>query len=62
MSKKTGGFAYVNWCRNVECENKIKDELGLKSRCIPFENQEPDGKCICCNQTAKTKIYFGKQY
>lgn len=62
MSKKTGGFAYVNWCGNVECENKIKDELGLKSRCIPFENQEPDGKCICCNQTAKTKIYFGKQY
>lgn len=62
MSKKPGGFAYVNWCGNVECENKIKDELGLKSRCIPFENQEPDGKCIYCNQTAKTKIYFGKQY
>lgn len=62
MAKETGGFAYVNWCGNVECENKIKDDLGLKSRCIPFENHEPDGKCICCGGTAKTKIYFGKQY
>ncbi len=62
MSKKQGGFAYVNWCGNVECENKIKDDLGLKSRCIPFENHEPDGKCICCGEEAITKIYFGKQY
>ena len=62
MSKKNGGFAYVNWCGNVECENKIKDDLGLKSRCIPFENTEPDGKCVCCGKDAKTKIYFGKQY
>ena len=62
MSKASGGFAYVNWCGDVSCENKIKDDLGLKSRCIPFENNEPDGKCICCGQEAKTKIYFGKQY
>ena len=62
MSQKSGGFAYVNWCGNVECENKIKDDLGLKSRCIPFENTDPDGLCVCCNKDAKTKIYFGKQY
>lgn len=62
MSKKAGGFAYVNWCGRVECENKIKDDLGLKSRCIPFEDHEPDGKCICCGEEATTKIYFGKQY
>ncbi|MBO5475945.1 MAG: proline--tRNA ligase [Bacilli bacterium] len=62
MSEKTGGFAYVNWCGKAECENKIKDDLGLKSRCIPFENHEPDGKCICCGEDAITKIYFGKQY
>ena len=62
MSKKPGGFAFVNWCGDVSCENKIKEDLGLKSRCIPFENYEPDGKCICCGEDAKTKIYFGKQY
>ena len=43
---------------------KIKDELGLKSRCMPFDNNLPTGdkKCICCGKDAKTKIYWAKQY
>ena len=56
------GFALVNWCGNVECEDKIKEELGLKSRCIPENISDPDGACIVCGKDAKTKIYFGKQY
>ena len=56
------GFALVNWCGNVECENKIKDELGLKSRCIPEGMSDTDGNCIVCGKEAITKIYFGKQY
>ena len=65
--KKTAskpGFIYSNWCGDVSCENKIKDELGLKSRCMPFEGAEPDGdkKCVCCDKDAKTKIYWAKQY
>lgn len=58
------GFIYTNWCGDELCENKIKDELGLKSRCIPFEDNEPTGnkKCICCDKDAKTKIYWAKQY
>ena len=62
LSKKEGGFAYVNWCGNVECENKIKEDFGLKSRCILLGDNKIDGKCICCNKDAITKIYFGKQY
>lgn len=62
IAQNKPGFALVNWCGNVECENKIKDDLGLKSRCIPFGFEEPDGKCVVCNKEAKTKIYFGKQY
>lgn len=63
LSKKPG-FIYTNWCGNVDCENKIKDDLGLKSRCIPFDNNEPDGnkKCVCCGNDATTKIYWAKQY
>lgn len=61
MGKQTGGFAYVNWCGDVSCEEKIKNDCGLKSRCIPFDNKV-DGPCICCGNKATTKIYFGKQY
>ena len=61
---KKPGFTYANWCGNQECELKIKEEYGIKTRCIPFENNEPDGdkKCVCCGKDAKTKIYFAKQY
>ncbi len=64
IAKNKNGFIYTNWCGNVECENKIKDDLGLKSRCIPFENNKPtsDEKCICCGNKATTKIYWAKQY
>ena len=56
------GFIKINWCGDVACENKIKDEIGLKSRCIPFKGSEPDGECAVCGKDAKCKIYFGKQY
>ena len=64
IAKNKNGFIYTNWCGNVECENKIKDDLGLKSRCIPFEDNKPTGdeKCICCGRDATTKIYWAKQY
>lgn len=64
IAKNKSGFIYTNWCGNESCENKIKDELGLKSRCIPFEEAVPTGnkKCICCGKKAETKIYWAKQY
>ena len=61
IAKNKPGFIKVNWCGNVECENKIKEELGLKSRCI-IDDEEVDGSCVCCGKSANTKIYFGKQY
>ncbi len=64
IAKEQPGFIFTNWCGNEACENKIKDDLGLKSRCIPFENNEPDGDktCVCCGGKATTKIYWAKQY
>lgn len=56
------GFVKINWCGDVSCEDKIKDELGLKSRCIPMDEHEPNGPCAVCGKDAKCQIYFGKQY
>jgi len=62
IAENKPGFALVNWCGKEECENKIKEELGLKSRCIPFGLEDSDGPCVVCKEYGKTKIYFGKQY
>lgn len=54
------GFIKINWCGNTSCEDKIKEETGLKSRCIIDE--EVDGNCPVCGAKCKYKIYFGRQY
>ena len=55
------GFIHADWCGNVECENKIKEIKGCKSRCIV---DEPliTGKCVCCGKHAKHHVIWGIQY
>ena len=55
------GFIYAPWCGNEECELKMKEIKGLKSRCI-IEDESVTGNCVCCGNTAKHRIFFGKQY
>ena len=58
---KDGGFTKINWCGNVACENKIKDDFGIKSRCL-IENEEVTGPCTVCGKKATTRLYIGRQY
>jgi len=60
-ASKNKGLIYTSWCGDATCENKIKEELGLSSRCIPLDDI-PSGKCVYCGKEAKHHIYFGKQY
>lgn len=59
-AKNKPGFLFISWCGNTECEDKIKEETGLKSRCI--EKDIDEGTCVYCGKKAKHKIYFGRQY
>lgn len=61
IAENKSGFIKINWCGNVECENKLKDDFGLKSRCL-IEDEKVDGNCVVCGKTAKTKLYIGRQY
>jgi len=58
------GFIKGMWCGNVECENKIKEIKGIKSRCIPFDNEQEhiSDKCVCCGKDAKHMVVWGIQY
>ena len=58
---KDGGFTKTNWCGDVACENKIKDDFGIKSRCL-IEDEEVTGPCTVCGRKAKTRLYIGRQY
>lgn len=56
------GFIKAMWCGDRECEDKLKDELGITSRCIPFEQEHLGDTCVCCGKPAKHMVYWGRQY
>ena len=58
----TGNFALGMWCGCRECEDKLKAEMQVTTRNMPFD-QTPVGEvCAICGKPAKKKIYFGKAY
>ena len=56
------GFIKAMWCGCQECEDALKEEIGVTSRCIPFEQEEINGTCIHCGKPAKQMVYWGKAY
>lgn len=56
------GFIKAMWCGDRACEDKLKDELGITSRCIPFEQEHLSDTCVCCGKPAKHMLYWGKAY
>ncbi len=59
---KNLGFVKAMWCGKEECENKIKEIRGTKSRCIPFESEHISDKCVVCGEKAKEMVIWGVQY
>ncbi len=57
-----GGFALSHWCGDADCESKLKEDLTVSIRCIPFEGGREDGKCICCGKPSKQRVVFAKAY
>lgn len=63
IAKNHPGFIKAMWCGDSECEDKLKDVTGgVKSRCIPFEEEHLADTCVCCGKPAKHMVYWGKQY
>lgn len=57
-----GGFALAHWNGNAELEAKIKHELSVTIRCLPFEYQTEKGQCIFTGETSQQLALFAKAY
>ncbi len=63
IAKNKPGFIKAMWCGDAACEDKIKEDTGgVKSRCIPFEEEHISDVCACCGKPAKHMVYWGRQY
>lgn len=62
IQEEKGGFIKTMWCGDEACEEKMKEEAGMSSRCIPFEQEHLSDVCACCGKPAKTMICWGVAY
>ena len=56
------GFVNAHWCGDLECELKMKEIKGTKSRCIVETKDYEDEVCVVCGKKAKHKVVWGIQY
>lgn len=56
------GFVKAMWCGEQACEDQVKEELAVTSRCMPFEQEEISDTCVCCGKPAKKMVYWGRAY
>lgn len=56
------GFIKAMWCGDRACEDKIKEETGATSRCMPFAQEHLADTCVCCGKPAKKMVYWGRAY
>ncbi len=56
------GVIYAHWCGKEECELKMKEIKGTKSRCIVETEDYENEKCVVCGKKAKHNVVWGIQY
>jgi prolyl-tRNA synthetase len=60
--KERGGFVWVQWSGDAECEERVKAEAGgVTIRTIDGE-AKPSGKCFVCGKPAKHRVALAKAY
>ena len=62
LQAEHGGFIKTMWCGDVACEQAMKEQAGMSSRCIPFQQEHLADTCACCGKPAKHMIYWGVAY
>lgn len=62
MAKDKGGFIHSPWCGSKDCEDNIKYDTKMTTRCRPLDAKEIDGKCIYCGKKAQYEWIFAQAY
>ena len=58
-----GGFALCHWAGSSDDENRLREELKVTIRCIPFGDQfAQDGTCFFTGRPSSRRLVFAKSY
>ncbi|WP_102048964.1 proline--tRNA ligase [Pygmaiobacter massiliensis] len=61
-SNESTGFIKTMWCESAECEEQMKEQAGLSSRCMPFAQEHLSDVCPVCGKPAHKMVVWGKAY
>lgn len=56
------GYVHAMWCGDEQCELRMKEIRGTKSRCILEHEKLIDDKCVVCGKPARHYVVWGIQY
>ena len=57
-----GGFIKTMWCGDLACELAMKEQVGVSSRCIPFEQEHVSDTCPICGKPSDKMVIWGVAY
>jgi len=57
-----GGFALAHWNGSAEVEEKIKNDLKVTIRCIPFDESPEPGTCPFSGGPSRQRVVWAKSY
>lgn len=57
-----GGFALCHWNGSAAVEEVLKKDLNVTVRCIPFNSEPEQGKCIISGEPSRRRVVLAKSY
>jgi prolyl-tRNA synthetase len=57
-----GGFVLAHWCGSGDCEARVQEKTKATLRCIPFDSEKEEGKCLVCGEKSSERVYFARAY
>jgi len=60
--RERGGFVWVHWSGDEECEDRVKAEAGGVTIRTIDQSAKPSGKCFVCGKPAKYRVALAKAY
>ncbi|MCL2580144.1 MAG: proline--tRNA ligase [Oscillospiraceae bacterium] len=62
LSSAQNCYVKAMWCGDLACEEALKNQAGISSRCMPFEQEKIAETCVCCGKPADKMVVWGKAY
>ncbi|MDC6366753.1 MULTISPECIES: proline--tRNA ligase [Flavobacteriaceae] len=60
--EEKGGFVSAHWDGTSETEDMIKEETKATIRCIPWNVEKEEGKCMVTGKLSAQRVLFAKAY